>query len=386
MGEAAIGVANNMRGETRSLVWTDSGWDSFEVRDLDTIRDLIRNPSDVVWVDVIGDNEYIRETFTALRAGCEPLLELDPDRATEGGENPPQRPPKAKAFRTCVFARAYWLGDPLPAEGPGLIAQELHLIAGPTFAVTLRYTGRIWRLDEMSRQQSPDPYHSATVGLNHGVIREAFAEYSTRRNPTGQGSFGLELAAVILDRVIDSLSESLNQLRGHADDIEHDILIGIEEGEKRVGKRPPEGRILGLRKLLRQVRWAFMPADEISEFSMGPFFGIETQGGELAFRLRDLEREATRALESAKDVAEQVANTVELRHTLKTDRLNSTIYVLTSVATVLLVPTLITSFYGMNFRHIPLSNWPLGFWAVLVGVAAVGLGLWLYIRRSLRGS
>ena len=105
----------------------------------------------------------------------------------------------------------------------------------------------------------------------------------------------------------------------------------------------------------------------------------------MGFRLDDLQREATRAIESARDVAEQVADTVDLRHTIKTDRLNSTMYVLTSVATVLLVPTVIAGLYGMNFRHIPLSQWPLGFWVVLVGVTALGLGIWLMIRRSLRG-
>jgi magnesium transporter len=68
-----------------------------------------------------------------------------------------------------------------------------------------------------------------------------------------------------------------------------------------------------------------------------------------------------------KDVTEQVDHIVAMRDTLKTDRLNNTIYVLTAVATVLLVPTLIAGVYGMNFDHMPELKLRFGYLGTLIG-------------------
>lgn len=69
---------------------------------------------------------------------------------------------------------------------------------------------------------------------------------------------------------------------------------------------------------------------------------------------------------------------------MKTDRLNSTMYVLTAVATVLLIPTVIAGIYGMNFRHMPELNWRLGYGGALVAMIALGNGIWFGIRRYLK--
>lgn len=68
--------------------------------------------------------------------------------------------------------------------------------------------------------------------------------------------------------------------------------------------------MLGLRRLLRQVRWTFMPADEIAEFCSGPFLGIEAQDPAIKFTFSDLGHEAERAVASVRDVAEQLEHTV----------------------------------------------------------------------------
>ena len=84
------------------------------------------------------------------------------------------------------------------------------------------------------------------------------------------------------------------------------------------------------------------------------------------------------------EVREQVANTVELRDSLKADRLNSTTYVLAAVATILLIPTLIAGIYGMNFRTMPGLGAKLGFWEALGGMILLGTGIWFGISAYLR--
>jgi magnesium transporter len=128
-----------------------------------------------------------------------------------------------------------------------------------------------------------------------------------------------------------------------------------------------------------------MPADEISEFCSGPFIDAGEQDAGIRFRFDDLSREADRAVDAVRDVKDQVANTVELRDSMKTDRLNSTTYVLAAVATILLIPTLIAGIYGMNFRTMPGLGWRAGFWEALGAMVLLGAGAWwaigFYLRR-----
>lgn len=75
---------------------------------------------------------------------------------------------------------------------------------------------------------------------------------------------------------------------------------------------------------------------------------------------------------------------VALRDTLKTDRLNNTMYVLTAVATILLIPTVIAGIYGMNFLHMPELRWRFGYLGAVVAMVLLGSAVWLLIRSRLQ--
>ena len=42
--------------------------------------------------------------------------------------------------------------------------------------------------------------------------------------------------------------------------------------------------------------------------------------------------------------------------------------------------TFITGIYGMNFKYMPETQWPYGFYAILVLCAILGLGMLGYLR------
>jgi magnesium transporter len=58
---------------------------------------------------------------------------------------------------------------------------------------------------------------------------------------------------------------------------------------------------------------------------------------------------------------------------------------LTAITLVISIPTMIASFYGMNFQNIPFSGHPLGFLLVVMVSFAIGLviALWLKHKRYL---
>src|SRR5207249_3115002 len=95
-----------------------------------------------VWVDLLGNPRETKEALRLFVGRCPQLKDVDPDRATKGGDYPPRLPPKAKAFGQAVFARAYWLATTTSARK--ILAQEVHLLAGRNFAITFRYPTQEW--------------------------------------------------------------------------------------------------------------------------------------------------------------------------------------------------------------------------------------------------
>ena len=54
---------------------------------------------------------------------------------------------------------------------------------------------------------------------------------------------------------------------------------------------------------------------------------------------------------------------------------------LSVVATLSLPFVVVSGMWGMNFTHIPLSNWPHGFWVIVVVQLGLGLALLYFLRR-----
>ena len=71
---------------------------------------------------------------------------------------------------------------------------------------------------------------------------------------------------------------------------------------------------------------------------------------------------------------------LELHVAVTSNRLNNVIKVLTVIATIMLPLTVITSYYGMNFR-LPEFAWDWGWLYALGLLAATAFGTWWYLRR-----
>jgi Mg2+ and Co2+ transporter CorA len=364
------------------------GWREEPVDSIASLRASIEDPTRLIWVDVYGEEASFVSFIVDLTAGLDVFAGIKPARAAKRGETPPKLPPKARAFSGCVFGRAYWMGLLPKGERPGLGSQEVHLLVGKTFALTFRYPCRAWDLDEVAT----DPtirlrsVVDTEFGLSLDIVKEDVLDLQERRREESPEAFGLEVAGALLDQVVDSVFESLDRLRDdHADAIEGEVL-GREwlRNPQRPGMGGPtlDDRMLGLRRLLRQIRWAFMPSDEVDEFMSGPFLGVSDPV--IRYKFADLEREADRAVQSVRDLIEQVDQSAELSSAMRTEQLNRTMYVLTAVATVLLVPAVIAGIYGMNFHNMPELGWRLGYLGAIVAMIVLGTVMWVMIRGYLR--
>ena len=353
-----------------------------EDADADSLAVSLMDPTRLIWVDVEGTPEDAEEVLRVLVPATHDLEGLDPQRAADGGEVPTRRPPKTKAFRHVVFARGYWLGGIEAAGRERELTQEVHLIAGRTFVISLRYPIQMWDVDRMAWSDADPGVDARARGFDIANAREDLIELRRRLGRNGSAeAFGLEAATVVIDQLFGSVFDALNVLRLRADGLEERVMDPAWRSERNGKSQVVGEQTLRVRRLVRQIRWAFLPTDELSELISGPFLDVEDRG--IRSRFDDLGRESARAVETVRDIADQVQQIVELADSMKTDRLNATIYVLTVVATVLVVPTLIAGIYGMNFNVIPGARAHAGFWIVIFVMVVVSVAVWFGIRRYL---
>jgi len=339
----------------------------------DRMQRLVSDQGMQGWLDLKGEQHQLEEALTELVQWSPSMREeVLAGRAAKLGEDPPNLPPKAKAFAHVVFARAYPLR--VVNDGEILAAEQVHVIAAEAFAITLRFPQRRWQVDPAT---TVDPVRSTEEVFDCAKVEQEILDLQRQAAP-GVEMFGLAVAAAVLDKVVDSAFDTLTTLRARVDELEQDIM-DTAHAVRSQGTHLLR-QTLAIRKNLRMIRWTFLPADEIDELVSGPFRDVDRESRGVRFRIADLRREADRAVVAVRDVIEQIEHTVELSNALKADRLNDTIYTLTVVATVLLVPTLIAGIYGMNFDGLPGAHYRHGFWLTLVGMIALATAIWFGIH------
>jgi Mg2+ and Co2+ transporter CorA len=357
----------------------------FRAASIDEGRQLLQDESRLAWVDFVGKAGNAEATLSQLLRDWSETEGIKPELAARREEDPTRRPPKAKRFHRCIFARTYRLEVRYPPPDEELVAEEIHLIVGTTFAITIRYPRLGWRIGQMATEAQNMPYVCDGEGVSSTALMDAVVDFRKRVPPGDTHSvFGLEVATVILDNMTDSTFEAVDGLRASVESVEESVLRKEEWLWHRKKWPQLDRRILGLRRMLRKARWMFMPSDEISEFLTGPFLDVEKADAGIKAQFEDLEREASRAAEAAKDVANHVDSAMALRDSIREDRLNNTMYVLTAVTTVLLVPTLIVGFYGMNFENLPGFGTRNGYWWALGVMILLAGAMWFGIHRYLR--
>jgi magnesium transporter len=89
-----------------------------------------------------------------------------------------------------------------------------------------------------------------------------------------------------------------------------------------------------------------------------------------------------RVVDSVDALRELLGSTMDAYLSVSSNRTNLVMKRLTSVATILMSVTLIAGIYGMNFDYMPELKWRYGYIFALGSMVAVGLGIYLYLKKS----
>jgi magnesium transporter len=258
----------------------------------------------------------------------------------EGAIKPQQRP-KLVRYGDSLFVvlkTARYLDEPEKVE-----FSEVHVLVGKDFIVTVRYE-EIPALEEVRRRLEGEP-----ESLRQGpqpILRE------------------------IMDQIVDDYEPVLEGLGTDIQEVEDEVFGGNADDVSQ--------RIYELSRELVQFQRATSPlarslerGGERNEHDIDP---------ELRSYLRELHDRVLRVVEPTEGFRDMLSDILVVNLTLIGVRQNDQTKKISAWAAILIVPTLITGIYGMNFDFMPELHWTFGYPLALALMVSISVGLYAVFR------
>lgn len=305
------------------------------------------------------------------------------------GQTVEERPP---ADLSELRDRPCWLDLVAPGEQDlALVAEELglHPLAVED-ALQQRerpkiesYEGHYFILFYAIEEPAPDLVETQQIAmfvLQNTLVTVHAKEFSARTAVEKRFREGrLATTGLLLHALLDTMVDQyFAVVDGFGDRVELLEALIIETGP---GAHQTSLRELFLLKRdLLQIRRIVAPEREVlAVLSRGDITELREQGRRAYYQ--DVYDHIVRVTDEIDTFRELTSNVIDAHLAAASNRLNEVVKVLTSAATVLLVLSVITSFFGMNFEAIPYGSAG-AFWGMLVLMALTGLALLAYFRRK----
>lgn len=205
---------------------------------------------------------------------------------------------------------------------------------------------------------------------------KAFSVFAERAPASGVAS-GTAALLGLLDAIVERLAELLEQ-----------TSAAVEQASTSIFHRPQAG---DFRPVLTELARAQSLASltRASLVSLARLFSFAALAQEIASdpdcaaHLKSLQSDGQSLTEHAGFQSSHIAFLLDAALGLINIEQNGIIKFFSVVAVIFLPPTLVASIYGMNFRHMPELDWPLGYpMALVMMVASAILPLWWFRKRG----
>jgi magnesium transporter len=221
---------------------------------------------------------------------------------------------------------------------------EVHTFVGPDFIVTVRY-GEASELVEARRQLEDDP----------DLLRRGTSA----------------VLYTIMSRVVDDYGPVVEGLENDIDEIEVEVFSGRPSVSRRIYE------------LSREVI-QFHQATHPLAGALAHLTGGDNQDIDPGVRryLRDVQDRVLRVTERVEGFRELLANILSVNLTQISIDQNNQVKKISAWAAILVVPTLITGIYGMNFDYMPELHWLFGYPYSLLLMLTISVILYRAFKRS----
>ena len=228
----------------------------------------------------------------------------------------------------------------------GLRPSELHLFVGAKFVVTLTK-------DEKSE-----------------AVEKAIGEMSGSPAICERGP--MYAVFLLAEDLVETYQPIIEDLDDEADKLE---TVVLERADPKALRKIQDIKRQGfeLRKLLGPQR------DIFGEFVRRDFPFIQ---GENLVYFQDVYNRMIRLFDMLDTVREIMSGSLDIYLSTISNKLNEVMKVLTVAATILMLGSFFTGFFGMNFRHLPWLESPNAFRNISIFLGAVTAGMLLWFRRK----
>ena len=301
---------------------------------LDAISDVLAVDDDsFVWVGLYEPDEGILEKLQE-EFGLH-------DLAIEDAHNAHQRP-KIETYGNSVFIVVHTA----QSVDSHIRFGETHLFVGPRYLVTVR--------------------HGASVSY-------APARARLEREPENMAHGPGAALYMVLDLIVDNFAPIVEEFSHDLNELEQDIFA--EEFRKETVRK-----LYDLKRELTRLRLAISPLQDI----LGQLARLRTSliDEETQLYFRDVHDHTVRINETTDTLREMLTAAMSVNLSLVTIRQGEVVKRLAGWAALLAAPTLIASWYGMNFQHMPELAGRYSY-PILIGLTIViVLVLYGYLRRA----
>lgn len=301
------------------------------------IRQALANPDNLVWIDLLINNEADARLLSSV-------FEFHP-LTIEDCVSPHIDPAKIDDYHRYLFVVVQAVTEYNPATEINIA--EVQFYIGPNYVVSCRH-GPVPSLDRFLER--PDRCQlllekSADWAL-HGLLDALVDDYLP---------------------IVDALDETIDSLEG-------EVLSHAEE-------RILQQILVAKRNALRLRRATTPQRDIMNRLSRGEYPNLIHP--ETAIYFRDVYDHLVRVeylIEALRDLSDAALQTYL---SVVSNRLNEVMKVLTAGGAIFFPLTLISGIYGMNFadNQFPPFDWEWGFPVVMAMMVAIAAGLLYYFRR-----
>jgi magnesium transporter len=300
---------------------------------LDQISDVLAHPDTFVWMGLHEPDEPLLEKLQE-EFGLH-------DLAIEDARKAHQRP-KIDSYGDSLFI-VLRTGQEVNHH---CAFGETHAFLGPRYLITIRHGSSLSYAPVRARvEREPDLL----------ALGPSYCLYA------------------VFDFIVDNFQPIVEALEAEL----HALETAIFEHEF---KRDMVERLYDLKRELITLRLAIAPAQDISSQLEQSYPSLIRD--EVRPYLRDVHDHVVRVKESSDAMNEMVSAAVTVNLSMESVGQGEVVKKLAGWAALLAAPTLITSWYGMNFRHMPEIAWPYGYGLVAGATALVCIVLYRVLRHA----
>jgi magnesium transporter len=301
---------------------------------LDVISDVLSSDDgSFVWVGLYEPDETILDKLQE-EFGLH-------DLAVEDAHNAHQRP-KVEAYGNSLFIAIHTA----QSVDSHIRFGETHLFVGPRYLVTVRHGASTSYAAARARMEREPEL------LAHGPGAALYA---------------------VLDMVVDNFMPLVDEFSQELNELEHDVFA--EDFRKGTVEK-----LYDLKRELTRLRMAVSPLQDILGQLARPRGTLIDEEIQLYFR--DVLDHAVRINEASDSLREMLTAAMSVNLSLVTIRQGEVVKRLAGWAALLAAPTLIASWYGMNFTHMPELAGRHSYFAVIGITALVCVLLFKLLRRA----